>query len=55
MKVTDTWQFPPAAIDEPQVFATTSNGAAVPIDVISSGSMFGFVIVTVLVADIEPT
>ena len=55
MNVTDTWQFPPAAIDEPHVFATTSNGAAAPIDTIFSDSMFGFVIVTVLVADTEPT
>ena len=55
MNVTDTWQFPPAAIEDPHVFPTTSNGAAVPIDTIFSGSVFGFVIVRLLAADTEPT
>src|SRR5271156_6797154 len=51
----DPRPFPPAEIAAPHGFATTSNGAAAPIDVISKGKMFGFVIVTLLVADTNPT
>ena len=36
LKVTDTWQFPPAEIDDPHEFVTTSNGAVAPIDEISA-------------------
>ena len=55
LNVTDTSQFPPAEIDDPHEFATTSNGGVAPIEMTSSGKIFGFVIVTVLIADTDPT
>jgi len=55
LNVTDTWQFPPAAIDDPHEFAITPNGAEGLIDKILSATMFGFVIVRLLAADADPT
>lgn len=55
LKATDTWQFPLAEIDDPHKFVTTSNGRGALIDEISRGSMFGLVIVTVLMAEAAPT
>jgi hypothetical protein len=55
LNVKDTWQLPPAEIDDPHEFAVTSNGSGAPIDETSKGSMFGLVIVTLLVAETDPT
>jgi hypothetical protein len=54
LNVTDTWQFPPAAIDDPHEFAITVNGAGELIEKIFSATMFGFVIVTLLAAETDP-
>jgi len=55
LNVTETWQFPPAEIDDPHEFVITLNGGDVLIDKISSVKIFGLVMVTVFVADTDPT
>ena len=55
LNVTDTWQFPPAEIEDPHQFETTLNGAAAVIDAIPRAKVFGLVMVTVLAVDTVPT
>jgi hypothetical protein len=55
LKVTETWQFLPAEIDDPHEFAITSNGGVALIEETSSAKMLGLVMVTVLAADTDPT
>ena len=55
LKVSDTWQVPPAEIDDPHEFAANPKGAVTLIDVTVRTEVFGFVIESVLAGDVVPT